>query len=66
MYRSDVHKRYQTDPAFRNLVDLFHNYIREANFTPTEIREAAMLAQIMYEELTLRPMILDDIRRGKP
>jgi hypothetical protein len=37
--------------------------IEHATFTPTEIREAAMLAQIKYEELHIRPVILE---RGWP
>jgi len=33
--------------------------IERADFTPTEIREAAMLAQIKYEELHIRPLIVE-------
>jgi hypothetical protein len=43
-------ERYERDPWFHALVDALHHHIREARFTPTEIREAAMLAQIFYEE----------------
>lgn len=41
--------------TFHNLVDVLHAEIIAAHFTPTEIREAAMLAQILYEER--RPFI---------
>lgn len=46
----DVRDRYRRDPAFRTLVDTLYGAIRSAVYTPTEIREAAMLAQIMYEQ----------------
>ena len=55
--------RYHTDQAFRTLVDTLRQQVIEARFTPTEIREAAMLAQILYEEQHLRPILLDDLRR---
>jgi hypothetical protein len=51
-------ERYQRDPMFRHLVDQLHHQIREARYTPTEIREAAMLAQIHYEQTTLRPIFV--------
>jgi hypothetical protein len=56
------HDRYKRDPAFRTLVDTLYMQIHDANFTPTEIREAAMLAQILYEERVLRPIVMDTIR----
>ncbi len=42
-----VTERYQTDAEFRRLVDLFYSYIDHAKFSPTEIREAALLAHIL-------------------
>jgi hypothetical protein len=42
--------RYERDPHFRALVDVLYHHIEAAHFTPTEIREAAILAQIRYEE----------------
>jgi hypothetical protein len=35
--------------------------IDHATFTPSEIREAAMLAHILYEERRIRPMIIDNV-----
>lgn len=62
-----VRERYHTDPNFNLLVDMMRACIERAEFTPTEIREAAMLAQIMYEETHVRPMIFtrNDIVGGK-
>ena len=58
-----VHDRYYHDPHFRHLVDALYATVVDAQFTPTEIREAAMFAQILYEELTLRPLLIDIVGR---
>ncbi len=44
--------RYQRDVVFRHLVDALEGLIREAKMTPTEIREAAILAAIHYVRTT--------------
>jgi hypothetical protein len=51
--------RYRTDPAIKQLVDYLTKQIDLLQFTPSEIRECAMLAAINYE-LTrpARPMII--------
>ena len=46
--------RYNSDPQFRVLVDMLHNAIRNAQYTPTEIREDAMLAAIHHDMTTVR------------
>ena len=62
-----LRERYQTDSHFRALVDTFQALIHQAQFTPTEIREAAMLAQIMYESIHPRPVFFtrSDVLDGK-
>lgn len=55
-----VRDRYQYDPVFRNLVTYMLVLIEEAKTTPTEIREAAMLAQIIYEETHVRSHLVVD------
>ena len=62
-----IRERYHNDPNFNRLVDMMRSAIESAEFTPTEIREAAMLAQIMYEETHVRPMMFtrDQIMRGE-
>ena len=53
-----MRERYATDPVFHAMVDALHSWIERGDTTPTEVREAAMLAQIMYEERRRpRPMI---------
>lgn len=54
-------ERYQNDVAFRTLVDMLYIAVERAEFTPTEIREAAMLAQIKYEEIRPRAWIHDPL-----
>ena len=59
--------RYQTDPEFRALVDILASQIYAARYTPTEIREAAIMASTIVESRTIRPMFIplrefDDLR----
>jgi hypothetical protein len=52
-----VDERYLKDPQFRQLVDLFFNFYAKAEFTPSEIRDACMLAQIKYESFNPKPVM---------
>lgn len=51
-------KRYRDDMQFKSLVDTLYAMISRLDFTPTEIREAAMLAQLKYELDHPRPITL--------
>lgn len=51
-------ERYYSDPQFHALVDLMLHYVIEAQFTPTELREAAMLAAIRYSQMYPAPQRL--------
>ena len=51
--------RYASDPAFHHLVDLIEVMIERAEFSPSEIREAAMLACINHEMRHIRPLRID-------
>lgn len=42
-------ERYLTDPMFHALVDRLGQEIQQARFTPSELREAVILAAIQYE-----------------
>lgn len=54
--------RYYNDSAFKVLVDQLVYLIERGQFTPTETREAAMLAQVIYEERNIKTSFtLDDI-----
>jgi hypothetical protein len=62
-----MRERYEHDPAFRSLVDIIRAEIERGQYTPTEIREAAMLAQVIYEDTHIRNTVFtrDDVLRGK-
>lgn len=59
MNRLSPVERYRSDVMFRTIVDQLYILIEQAQYTPTEIREAVMLAQIKYEELHVRPLIIE-------
>ncbi len=42
-------ERYETDAAYKQAVDLMTSLIHKAQFTPSEIREMAVMASIHYE-----------------
>jgi predicted RNA-binding protein associated with RNAse of E/G family len=52
-----MRERYNEDPAFRMMVDTLTAAMEAGQVTPTEAREAAMLAQIMYEDRHPRPLV---------
>lgn len=43
-------ERYHRDPQFHALVESLYAAIMNLELTPTEIREAAMLAQLKFEQ----------------
>ena len=57
-----IEDRYRDDSVFRNIVDVLQSMLENQEsltFTPTEMREAAMLAQILFESRHVRPIIID-------
>jgi len=58
-----IYERYEKDCTFRTLVDLMVSMIEKDQYTPTETREAAMLAQIIFEDRNPRPTLFskDDV-----
>jgi len=60
MYRNeadvgpDLRSKYLNDSQFHALVDVLEAHIRRADFTPSEVRQASMLACINYESYSLR------------
>jgi len=59
-------ERYDTDAHFRMIVDVLTQQIIECNYSPSELRDAAMLAVVRYETLYTRPKYLmenDSLRR---
>ena len=52
-------EKYANDNNYRRLVDMLEALIVQAEFTPSEIREAGMLACIRYEHYRrIRPVVI--------
>ena len=47
--RLKPHERFVRDPAFRALVRNLEDYLEACDYTPTELREAAILASTRVE-----------------
>ena len=46
--------RYYTDSTYKGVVDMMTHMLHTAQLTPSEMREAAILASINYENLRIR------------
>ena len=51
-------EKYQNDPEYNALVKQFEYLIDQAVFTPSEIREAALLASINHEMRNNRSILI--------
>lgn len=51
--------KYMNDPEYHHLVDMLEQLIHQARFTPSELREACVLASINYEMKHIRDMQID-------
>ena len=47
-------EKYENDAQYHTLVDLIYSWIENCQYTPSEVREAAMLAAIIHEQNTVR------------
>ena len=54
----DVSERYQRDPLFHAMVNLLRGELAKGEFTPTELREAVILAATMHDAENVRPIML--------
>lgn len=52
-------ERYRHDPVFHQLVDAVYAAIVEKKYTPSEVRDAAMLAALKYEMTHVRSLWLE-------
>jgi len=52
-------EKYMNDPAYHNLVQQLEYMIDQAHFTPSELREACVLASINYEMRHIRDQHID-------
>ena len=52
-------EKYENDNSYRHLVDMLTALIHQSEFTPSEIREACMLACIRHEHYRrIRPVVI--------
>jgi len=59
-------ERYRRDPVFAMLVNTIYMMLKKAEFSPTEVREAAMLAQIKYEQDNPKPIVFSEPLLSEP
>lgn len=52
-------EKYMNDPEYHNLVRMLESLIEQARFTPSELREACVLASINYEMRHIREHQID-------
>jgi len=50
-------EKYYNDPNYNSLVKVLLSQIQKCQFTPSELREAVILACILYEEQNVREMV---------
>lgn len=54
-----TNEKYENDQSYRQFVDMLTALIHQAEFTPSEIREACMLACIRHEHYRrIRPVVI--------
>lgn len=53
-------ERYQRDATFHWLVDTMRSALEAAEYTPTELREAVILAATIHEQTAVRSILLDE------
>jgi hypothetical protein len=64
MSYSKAHEAYQHDPFYRQAVDCMMNMIVQLHASPSEVREMATFACILFEETNARPKyIMDKLER---
>ena len=50
-------EQYKYDSKFRQIVDILRDELRRYEFTPSELRQAVILAATMHAEQNIRPTI---------
>ena len=58
MFGSNIENRYRHDGTFNSVVDQLRALLGTCNITPSELREAAILAATMHEAENIRPLFI--------
>lgn len=53
---ADAEAKYKSDSIFRALVDTFRYMLRAYQYTPSELRQASLLAATMHEYESIKPL----------
>ena len=57
MNLDSARERYWNDPEFHALVDTMASWYERLQFTPSEMREAAVFAALLVEQRMMRPTL---------
>lgn len=57
-------QNYMMNPEYKRLVDFMENELQQFHYSPSEMREAAMLACVRFESRQVRPMYFDREQLG--
>lgn len=60
MNYTEAGQRYQCDAAFRQAVMMCQGVMHDMHLTPGEMRDAVMLASIMFESMRVHPVQIND------
>jgi hypothetical protein len=55
-----IEERYAKDVIFRRVVDQMRSLLEQYHITPSELREASILAATMHETINIRPILYYD------
>jgi len=57
----NAEERYKNDPIFHSIVDSLYHMLDVGNgmYTPTELREAVILATSMWESIHIKPIFIN-------
>ena len=57
-------EQYKYDSKFRKIVDILRHELMNCEFTPSELRQAVILAATMHAEQNIRPIIFGGVGYG--
>ena len=56
-------EQYKYDNKFRQIVDILRDELRHYEFTPSELRQAVILAATIHADQNIRPIYIDEAKR---